>query len=328
MVLCLWEEKKHQMAVIFKQFTTHKRGENDEDIQDSINVNIDNGRFALSDGVSRSFLPRLLADILTEAYVNASVADDFPQKDIVCQFSNRKEAYLSALDDFSRTLQDIAEETLKVSAATFVGLEIGPQLVSWKVIGDSCLFIIPDNGNLRCVCSDETTIDGEGTLKIHFGNNPAQIHSDGSICGQIISGSSEIKNGWYIIMSDAMSAWFVDRLNNKEDVIDKLFALGNNEDFEKLVQEEFDANRLKNDDCSVIIIHINANEVIKPVDDEPPANYFDIVEQDVDNLPNVSLHNKVQATLSNVTGFIRSFIPNSNKCTRNQEQDECNKELY
>lgn len=328
MVLCLWEEKRHQMAVIFKQFTTHKRGESDEDIQDSINVNIDNGRFALSDGVSKSFLPRLLADILTEGYVNASVVDDFPPKDLVCQFSNRKEAYLSTLDDFFKMLQDIAEETLRISAATFVGLEIGQQLVSWKVIGDSCLFIIPDIGNLRCICSDEMNVDAEGKLNILFGNNPAQIHSDGSMYGQIINGSSEIENGWYIIMSDAMSAWFVDRLNNKEDVIDRLFALGNNEDFEKLVQEEFDANRLKNDDCSVIIIHINDNEEIKPVNDEPPANYFDIGEQDVDNLPNVSLHNKIQATLSNVTEFLRSIIPNSNKYTRNQEQDECNKELY
>lgn len=316
------------MEVIYKHFTTHKRGETDEDIQDSIGISINNARFALSDGVTRSFLPRLLADILTEAYVNAATADDFPPKDLAYQFANRKEAYLSTQDEFSRTLQEIAEETLRFSAATFAGLEIRKQYVSWKVIGDSCLFIVPDHGSLHCICSDGTHVGADGSLIIDLGNYPAQIHSDGRICGHIISGSSETEDGWYIIMSDAMSAWFADRMNHHEDAIGWLFAIGENEEFEDFVQKEYDAGRLKDDDCSVILIRINNSREIIPVKDEFVVGNLDAEKQDVGSQADASTHKKFQRTLSNITGIIRSFLPDSRTFKKKQEQNETDKELY
>lgn len=247
------------MAVISKQFTTHKRGESDSDIQDSINVDIEQGKYALSDGVSQSFLPRMLADILTEAYVNASAdGTPFPPADLPQQFAARKEAFLASLDEFGRTIQEITEETFKVSAATFVGLVIGEKEVSWKVIGDSCLFILPDDGEIRCVSSDQATMDEEGVLHIQFGYTPAQIHSDGKLCGNIvIDGTAPREAGWYVLMSDAISEWFVARWNNHEDVLGRLFALKDNAEFEELVEQEWQAQRIKSDDCSVVIIRVD-----------------------------------------------------------------------
>lgn len=279
------------MAVISKQFTTHKRGESDADIQDSVSVNAEKGRFALSDGVSQSFLPRLLADILTETYVNASAEDVFPPADLPGLFEERKEAYLSTLDEFGRTMQELAEETFKIAAATFVGLEISKQQISWKVIGDSCLFVIPDKGDLRCVCSEEVIVDSEGIVHAHFDNSPAQIHSDGNRYGNIVEGTANKEPGWYILMSDAISDWFINRHNSKEDVVSRLFSLNDNAHFENLVQEEWQAQRLKSDDCSVIIIRIDDDTDIVPTNDEPGPEYFNSSASQIENEPDAGYFN-------------------------------------
>lgn len=281
------------MEVISKYFTTHKRDENDEDIQDSVCVNEEKGRYALSDGVSKSFLPRLLADILTETYVTASTDDTFPHVNLPAIFKKRKEAYVSSLDDFGIAMQEIAEETYEKAAATFVGLEICNQHVSWKVIGDSCLFIIPDKGNIQCICSEKTAIDADGSIHISFGNDPAQIQSDGKIYGNLITGSIKRDSGWYILMSDAISDWFIDRYNNKENVIQRLFALDSNAEFEDLIEEEFQSKRMKNDDCSVILIRVEDKEAeTTHQKDEPDSNYFNCTDTKENNISDYSTEKK------------------------------------
>ena len=273
------------MEAIFKSFTTHKRGEEDEDIQDSICINVKNGRFALSDGVSQSFLPRLLADILTETYVSACDRNKFPNVDLAQTFQLRKDTYISLLDEFGVAMQEIAEETFKKGAATFVGLEIGERLVSWKVIGDSCLFIVPDQGNIQCICSEKVHVDEKGKVHVSFGRTPAQIQSDGKICGNIISGSAKREVGWYILMSDTISDWFIQRYNNGDNVIQHLFQLEGNENFENYIEEEFKNQRIGNDDCSVILIRVDNEEVNLNMDnDKPNSDYFnnrDIDEKEI-----------------------------------------------
>lgn len=266
------------MAVISKYFTTHKRCENNEDIQDSVCVNEENGRYALSDGVSKSFLPRLLADILTETYVTTSNDDTFPPVNLPEMFKKRKNAYISSLDEFGIIMQEIAEETYEKAAATFVGLKICNQYVSWKIIGDSCLVMISDKGNIRCICSEKVTIEADGSIHIAFGNNPAQIQSDGNICGNFIAGSAKRHSGWYILMSDAISDWFIDRYNNGDNVIQRLFTLGNNVEFEDLIEEEFQAKRMRNDDCSVILIRVEDEKAETTLmKDELDSDYSDCV---------------------------------------------------
>lgn len=264
------------MAVISKHFTTHKRGENDEDIQDSICINEENGRFALSDGVSQSFLPRILADILTEAYVNATDDISFPPSDLPEIFKNRRDAYFSTRDEFGNALQELVEEDYKTGAATFVGLEFRGGHVSWKVIGDSCLFIIPDDGNIQCICSEKVTVDASGSIHVAFGNHPAQIQSNGNVYGHFITGSIQKACGWYILMSDAISMWFIERYNKGFNEAQKLFSLDGNGAFEILIEEEYQAKRIKSDDCSVILIRVeNEDTEVKDKDKDKDSTSID-----------------------------------------------------
>lgn len=271
------------MAVIFKCFTTHKRGENDEDIQDSICVNSENGRFALSDGVSQSFLPRLFADILTESFVAVSDNAVFPDNNLPELFQKRKDAYISSLDEFGATLQEIAEETFKNAAATFVGLEIKDQQVSWKVLGDSCLFIIPDEGTIQCICSEEVKMEPNGSIHVSFGKTPAQIQSDGKVFGDFIIGSAKSEVGWYVLMSDTISEWFINRYNNGENVAQMLFNLESDFDFENLIEKEYQAKRIKSDDCSAILIRVEDDESGGSLHkDEPSPDYFNDIKANED----------------------------------------------
>lgn len=306
------------MEAISKYFTTHKRGEREEDNQDSVCINKENGRYTLSDGVSQSFLPRLLADILTESFVAASNNDIFPDKSLPEIFQKRKNEYISSLDEFGASMQEIAEETFKgLAAATFVGLEIHEQHVVWKVIGDSCLFIIPDDGTIQCVCSEDVNIDANGSIHVAFGTTPAQIQSDGKIYGEFITGQTQIKTGWYILMSDAISDWFIKEYNNnKEKIIEQLFQLKDNAEFECFIEKEFRSNRIKNDDCSVILIRIeNGKTEAYPQKDEPGPDYFNDVEKN---------DLKIKALPRNILVWLRDKIFKNKEIAKIQSEHKNN----
>ena len=245
------------MEVISKYFTTHKRGENVEDNQDSISVDDTIHRYALSDGVSNSFLPHIISGLLTKLFVEKGMEEPFPSQQIPDRFQEERSVYLDSLDDFGRMIQECAEEEFVTGSATFAGVEVIGDAITWRVIGDSCIFLIYDDGSYDCLTSDPVNHDADGRLTVAFGNHPSQIFSNGKMVGKIQEGCCKVRPKRIVIMSDAMSAWFVDRLNEKDDAINQLYSLADDDDeFENFVQKEYDAGRLKDDDESVIILDL------------------------------------------------------------------------
>jgi hypothetical protein len=265
------------MDVTTKYFTTHKRGENDEDIQDSVQVNEKKGRYAVSDGVTESFLPRLLADVLTENFVETD-GDGLEDIPIAQKFDKKKQEYISPLDEETKMWLESVEETLAYASATFVGLALQERskTATWTVLGDSCLFVIPEEGITQCICSDQVTVCDDGALHVSFGNTPAQIRSDGKIFGKPIRGEAQIiSSGWYVLMTDTISKWFINRLNEKNDVVSVLFGFSGNEEFESFIEKEYQAGRMGSDDCTVVLIRIGENESINNEwDDFPKEECF------------------------------------------------------
>ena len=154
-------------------YYTHKRGETYSDIQDSIGIDEGLQRYAVSHGVTNSFLPQVLSRILTKEFVSSGMAN-FPPPNLQELFTIEREAYLNSLDEDQRFLQEMVEEEFKDSAATFVGVEFANHLIRWKLIGDSCLFIQPDNGILSCYCSNEVRMDNDNNLHIVFDSRPSR----------------------------------------------------------------------------------------------------------------------------------------------------------
>ena len=120
-----------------RSFITHKRGACVNSIQDCIAMDEKKGRFALSDGVSDSVLPEIWADILTHAYLSVDNIQQFPPEGLQQLFLSQKESYLSTLDKEQRFIQKLIEKHLKTGAATFVGIELRENELSWQVIGAS-----------------------------------------------------------------------------------------------------------------------------------------------------------------------------------------------
>lgn len=240
-------------------FITHKRGASVNSIQDSIAIDVEKGRFALSDGVSDSVLPEIWADILTHAYISVDDIQQFPPEGLQQVFLSQKDTYVSTLDREQRYIQKLIEKHFQTGAATFVGIELHKDVLSWQVIGDSCLFVMPDDEPLQCICSNPSHIDEEGQLIVEFDNFPHQIHSDGSMHGKWIKGNRPFKTGCILMMSDAMSAWFVRQLNQGNSPLDQLNAITDNDDFESFVEEQCRQGSLESDDESVIIIKVGSD---------------------------------------------------------------------
>ena len=58
------------MKINIKGFITSKKSELYSDCADNYAINIEHNKFSISDGVSKSFFPKIWSDILVNKYVN------------------------------------------------------------------------------------------------------------------------------------------------------------------------------------------------------------------------------------------------------------------
>ncbi|MBR3455062.1 MAG: hypothetical protein IKH26_07045 [Bacteroidaceae bacterium] len=243
-----------------KSFITHKRGETDTDVQDSIAFDMERGRYALSDGVTNSYLPKIISDLLTRTFIEAEEEADFPPAALPHLFKMERDSYLDNVEEKVLVMLKMVEKTFHVGAATFAGLTVNGDELKWIILGDSCLFLMPEDGRLRCFSSMPVNVSPEWLLDVNFDNHPSQIHSDGKVIGEWIKGRRVMSHGWAVLASDAMSKWIINQYNKGRDFISELWTLDDNEEFEAFVNQEYLADRLESDDESVILICIGNNE--------------------------------------------------------------------
>lgn len=241
---------------MFRHFITHKRGETDEDIQDSIAFDLSRGRFAISDGMTLSFIPHIWSKLLVNQYVSSSDEKLVVFDGLLIQYEKAKKQFLQELDENERYFQKLAEQEFKHAKATFAGIYVNNHIVSWQIIGDSCVFIVYSSGTIRCVNKMPNDVDSNGHILMNFDNHPEYIGSDGTIKGRFVEGKDILDSGWIVMMTDALSSWFVKQHNEGKSPFETLKALTNNADFETFVEKECQAGRLKSDDTSVIFFNI------------------------------------------------------------------------
>lgn len=285
-----------------KNFITHKRGASVASIQDSIAMDVERGRFALCDGVTNSVCPAIWADILTHAYVSVDDIQQFPPEGLGQLFLAQKESYVSALDEDQRYFQKLEEKHFKVGAATFVGIELRENVLSWQVIGDSCLFILPDGELIQCISSNPSHTDEEGHLNMEFDDFPCHICSDGYLSGEWIKGCRPFSKGRILLMSDKMSEWFVEQFNQGNSPLDQLNAINYNDEFELFVEEKYQQGELKDDDESVILISVgddlraSADETtnVNNTESEDEAEEVAKTEEAIAKVPTTDVEKTVQ----------------------------------
>lgn len=269
-----------------KSFLTGKRGEGRNGIEDSIALDIFGGRFAVSDGVSKSFLPQVWSSILTQSWMSIEKIDDFPPKDLSSQFRQERDRIMDLLDEDSRMDMEDLENLYHTASATFCGVELSGNILRWTVLGDSCLFLLPEGEYPQCISSYPMPTDEKGHITPYFDNTPYQMLADGRVYGKWTCGERQIEKGVILLMSDAMSAWFIKAHNEEREPLRQLMSLTDEDSFEQWVQEQYNLGFLSSDDESVIIVQLNNDEVLEDKCDtdevkEDDSSLMDLcVEQD------------------------------------------------
>lgn len=241
--------------MLVKSFLTGKRGEGRYGIEDSIAIDVPNGRFAVSDGVTKSFLPQVWSNILTQAWISVDEVSHFPQDGLSEQFLQERNRIMELLDEDTRMDYEDLERKYRTASATFCGVELHEGVLKWVVIGDSCLFLLVDEEPPQCISSHPMPTDDMGHIIPYFDNNPYQILADGKVCGET-RGERFFEKGTLLLMSDAMSAWFINAHNDGKDPLEQLMALTDDESFEQWVEKQYYQGLLASDDESVIIVQL------------------------------------------------------------------------
>ncbi|WCM43298.1 hypothetical protein MG290_06460 [Flavobacterium sp. CBA20B-1] len=239
------------MKINIKGFITSKKSELYSDCADNYAVNIEHNKFSISDGVSKSFFPKVWSEILVNKYVN--------QKD----WKDNNEFIVESQKEWQSQIDEIvAQPEVKYytrnayikktpALATFVGLQFIESEQKWiaQALGDSFLFFIPKGS---------TEIEIKLSTKpepIVFDNFPDYLSSIGnSHKGEKkpIKGE-KIKEGTFYLMTDALAEWFLSNTKHAKQTLDNIKT---QEQYLETIENERNANRLNDDDSAVLILEL------------------------------------------------------------------------
>lgn len=244
--------------VKIKAFFGHKSGISDWEGADRISFNREKLRFAISDGITKSFLPSIWANLLCHSYTNS---EEKPEKDWLNHYAETglsldvshweqlvKNIITSAPCNKVRILERM-QTNYQYAGATLVGLSITNNELYYDVLGDSCLFFLNEaTKQLDCI---STINEKDG-----FTNFPDYISSEGKIMGEWKHGNHPLFNGYVLMMTDALSEWFLHQYQCRTSLIDQLWELNSHESFIDFVENARNAYILKDDDVALLMLKL------------------------------------------------------------------------
>lgn len=246
------------MQISIKGYITSKESELFYDCADRYAYNKSQNKFAISDGVSKSFFPKIWAHILVNKWVDSREFDEAQyildcQKDWLKQVTeivNKADAKWFTKNAFNRK---------EPGLATFVGLRFYKKKKEWfwkaDALGDSFLFFVPKKIK---DFTKECIVLSSKLEPIVFDNFPDYLNS----LGNNHKGEKQLKenpltSGTFYLMTDALAEWF---LNEKDNAVSKISVWENQKDFERFVDEERHNKKLGNDDTAILTIKIDEDK--------------------------------------------------------------------
>ncbi len=244
------------LNLTFNRYITHKEGETIDDCQDAMHENVMLGRFAIADGATRSFFPKIWADLLVNHFCDNSI------------FSFKEKNWIEWLQPIQQEWYEKAEEKVKdrnlfyltnsfntrePAAATFIGIEIDIKTEKWQamIIGDSCLFHKTNSGFSSYLI--EKSVDFDSFPEAFASYADKNYYPPTFISGAIHS------DDILVLTTDAIAKWILDHneSGNVGTCLDRLCELDSNEKFCQFVnQARSEKVRLVNDDVTLMLISI------------------------------------------------------------------------
>ena len=220
-------------------------------------------RAAVSDGASESAFAREWANVLADAFVTRP-----PDR---CGFTEDSlNGWLALAQEEWRVLVPWdripwhGEAKARAGAfATLLGLTVGAmrgnsRRLSWRAVavGDSCLFIVRDGQLMLSFPLEDAA---------QFDNSPSLVCSNPDNAGELW-GSVQRRDGEcaagdsFILASDAIACWFLERNAAGERPWETLLALDSSE-WSTWVEEQRRAGSMRNDDTTLVIIRVAQSRV-------------------------------------------------------------------
>lgn len=270
------------MSNSIKSFITAKIGSPMSLCDDHYAYNLENLRFAISDGASCNLASRIYSRLLVDNF--ASDGRNLFSDNVCISMRN------DWREETRKNIQHLGNPYYLVNLfnnpvdgraqATFVGLEFyqneKAELV-WKsyVIGDSVLIFVPKGTKKPQLLftTNKKDKDESYTNSIVFDNSPLTAHPyDETSWTKLIWESFEhkVEEGTFLMMTDALAEWFIssphDCIENK---FTKLAEINSQEEFEEFVKEERsrkledNTSPLHDDDVTLIVLNLNNIENIQ-----------------------------------------------------------------
>lgn len=239
------------MLFSVKGFITSKDAEAYKDCADHYAFNLQSHRFAIADGVTKSFFPKLWSKILVEQSVAPTGATD-------CSLEACQEEWLD------QVTQRVSTPTVKwytmnaflrrdAALSTLVSLDFDEEEMIWSAsaIGDSFLFFVP--------MGEEDNMDKWVKLSskqepVEFDNFPDYLSSRGEGKGDIQYASGNIVPGTFYLMTDALSEWMFEHQGDALRLIREEWTDQNA--FKQSVERLRRSGLLHDDDSSVLMIQV------------------------------------------------------------------------
>ncbi len=203
------------MKITIKGFISPKEAELYYDCADRYAINREHNKFAISDGVSKSFFPKVWAESLVENWVEKEWESDesyieYCQRDWlqkVTEIVNKPETKWFTKNAFNRQVAGLA---------TFVGLQFYKKSKNWywkaNALGDSFLFFVPSN--LKDFETEVLKLSSKPE-PIVFDNFPDYLSSIGNKHhGKKQPNGEVLTEGTFFLMTDALAEWFINEQKN------------------------------------------------------------------------------------------------------------------
>jgi hypothetical protein len=241
------------MQIKIRGFIMSKKGELYADCRDNYALNKTLHRFAISDGVSRSFFPGIWSELLVTNFVNNSAEISSLVSTCQEEWMRQVKTIVEAPDVKYFTRNAFNRKT--PGMATFVGLTLSEKDKVWNAtaLGDSYLFFIPDK--VTHFKTDLIVLSSKDNPEI-FDNYPDYFSSMGNHNGNMKDTSGQLQPGTFYMMTDALAEWF---LKQGEYVSEIIKVWGDQIHFERFIETLRDHEKISNDDTSVLIIEISGD---------------------------------------------------------------------
>ena len=298
------------MKVNIKGYICPKKTENYSDCVDRYGYNLENNSFAISDGVTNSFYPGIWAELLISNFIDRDTNLDFNIP--IFLESIRKEWFnkVSAIAECSKkwaVRKNFKER--RPGLATFVGLNFSKLdnifYLNAIALGDSFLFYIP-----KAVSDSSFDLENDDFLylssksNLEFDNYPDYFSSVGLNKGNIKSISRIVKQGTYLLMTDALSEWFI---KEKTKALDLINNWDSHEEFINSIDELRTKLLVHNDDSAILIITVEEDNSYNI---SYTTNNIDDIHEYIKMESNVTMKSSIE--LINETNLLGEIISKEN----------------